>query len=432
MFSLSPRTGSGRLVKDQKNTPFFLWLVLLSGLLLAMRPLAPEAQSQAPSPSLLVYLDHDTLRSGQPIAITIWINNASASSLSQANLIFTGPDFLLLRPPGCAGAPLDRTIPLGTVAAHSTLPPTELCLDLAPSIQVGDFNLLFMLQYHWDENGQAHESLTSQEEKVSVDVLGASSLLGIPLAFSSFILPGLAFLFIAGLWIPKINDLKPDARLFSSVLISSAIIAVGLALSSVVRWAPLGLLDIGYEISLAKLAVLAMLGGGLGLLAGRSYQRWYTQRQEKEKARLITPTDDRPTILKKMLVLNPQYEGRAVQIQLKNGKSYQGAHWALSGSVIVLAAAFQIDREELPTDVAAQVKQHLKDGELEQTLENLNAVLDLIKPLDPKVVAVRNSVRPLPIKDNPPGDQAFENFDSQDVVGKMNVDVEDFKLLKIV
>jgi hypothetical protein len=432
MLSFFTQSVSDNPVKDPKNTPFFLWLVLLSGLLLASRPLGPVAQSQAPSPSLLVYLDHDTLRSGQPIAVSIWINNDSASSLSQANLIFTGPDFLLLRPAGCAGKPLDRTIPLGSIAAHSTLPPRELCLDLAPSIQVGDFNLLFMLQYQWDENGRAHESLTSQEKKVSVDVLGASSLLGVPLAFSSFILPGLAFLFIAGLWIPKINDLKPDARLFSSVLISSAIIAVGLALSAFVRWAPLGLLDIGYEISLAKLAVLALLGGLLGLLAGRGYQAWYTRQQEKEKARLIALGDKPATVLKKMLDLNPRYAGQPVQIQLKDGKSYLGAHWAASGSATVLAAAFQIDREDLPADVAAQVEQHLKNGELEQTFESLNAVLDLVKPLNPEVIAVRNFVKALPVQDNPPGDQAFAYFDSQDVVGKTNVDMEDFNLLKIV
>jgi len=398
---------------------------------------ADGAESADPSkPSFIVSLQQQTLRENEPLPLVFSLSNDSTQKLTGLQLKIYGPGFLHWRNGDCSQPPMTQPLALGDLSAQTALPPHVLCATAGSTSQVGTYNLFFTLQYQWTEGGVVHHSLVTAEKTVTVDVLGTSSVLGVPLAFASFVVPGVFFWLVLGIFkVPWATGRATDEKLALSILVS--LFCIGLALL-IRRWS-FGLawakyFDFNSDVSFAKLGVLGGTGltlGGLVVLVYASYQ-FIARRRKREL--LITPEDNEFDVVRKILKWNPKYEGASVMVRLPDKTEYLGAHWAKTDDGVFLVGGFGIVKQKLKEDMQEALRKHSDgQGKLVQKEKHLSQVLELLREEYRESVEIRSPVKQYvedKWQDIPGGYGYFKLPKSKDALIVGNRD-EDLKLLEL-
>lgn len=381
---------------------FFGGAVLLKGQ--QTRQPAPTPQLERPAPekieqpktTLSISFERATIREGEPLPVVVSFSNDSALPLTDVKLSINAPAFVELHVDNCKGTELKEPLSLGSVPASSTIKPRQLCLSLKPDLStVGTYNLLFTVEYAWKAADGAHQSAVISEKAITVDLIGTDNIVGVPLAFAGFIVPGLFFwVFLRMMKVPVALNLEADEKLILSIIVSVVCIGVAFLFSRLLGWWWLKYFDISNNINLTKLLFLALSGTLLGLVWGKVYQYRQNKKRKAEEALLIRTNDTKVVLLKKILGLNPDYTGNPVLVRLKNGDTseYVGSHWAKTVDATYLVGSFRIDSQALSDETNSALKNHQKDGHLIQTKEHLIAVLNLLPPAEAESVAVNSGI----------------------------------------
>lgn len=276
--------------------------------------------AELPKPSMLVSFERPSLRENDSVWVEILIANGSEYELTNLDLRVAGPAHFNWHADSCAGAKLETGLPLGAVQARSTLA-RRLCLKTDSEISVGEFNVLFVLQYQLQMGDRTATSFVTAEKTVKANLFGSESIAGVPLALAGFIVPGLIFWLIVG-WFkaPWGVGLPLSDKMIYSVLVSLLFIALGSQLNFLNNY-----LNIGNGISVAKLFWLAVTGCFFGVvIGGFDYLRRKAQ-QKRADERQINVGDDDSTLLRKLLTLYPNAQHPRATIRLKNGAAYLGS-----------------------------------------------------------------------------------------------------------
>lgn len=345
--------------------------------------LAPhQLEETVPKPAVFINFGDGTIRENETVQATVWLSNDSETDLVDLKLHIDAPDYVNWYETSCEGEKLSLPLPLGDLAAHTTLN-KSICLQLGPGFDVGTLNLLFIIDYGWMQESSLQKSIVTVEKTMKIDVFGADSLLGIPLAFASFLIPGLFFLLTLQILfkVPFSLNLKADERLIFSVLLSILIMAVSLWIKNSFRWSWIQILDVSQQISINKLMALATAGVFFGTLVGLIYLLYKLYQRNLENQNIIRPTDPLAQVVEKTLQLNKSYNGNRVIVQLKNEEEYIGSHYAKGNGTLYLLGEFQIDREKLEQETLQRIRKSMDaQGNLKQDRASLLRVLKALPP----------------------------------------------------
>jgi hypothetical protein len=242
---------------------------------------------------------------------------------------------------------------LGALPAHSVLAtPKTLCLQVEPASAIsGSYNLLFSVTYGQEER----TGVVTAEKALQVDLIGSEVILGVPLAFAGFVLPGLMIL-IALRWfeVPFAKDLGTEDRIIYGVILSLLLLGPFTLLARQAAPVPwIQWLDIQQEISIERLGVYIGMGLALGLALGAGY-RWYDRSRKARAAAAIEALkfrdgDGRAKLIYKALKLNNRVYKKKFYFQHNKDQSrVYGYHYALIGDFIYVFPSFQLIASRLP------------------------------------------------------------------------------------
>lgn len=263
---------------------------------------AQPKEETLPKPTLLVSFESQRIRENESLPVTVLIANESKYQLVNSDLTIDAPNFLNWHEEDCnkeAFIPL----PLGVIAPGAVVK-HKLCVEINSrnKSKVGDFNVLFTLNYSAQLENRTRTNFITSEKTVKVDVFGTDNIAGIPLAFAVFIVPGMFFWLVLRLWkIPFSLTLGVEEKLTLSVVVSIICLAFAAALnylipspeSRLLQW--IKYFDTSSEISIPKLLALAVTGAVLGVLFGIGFSLiqncLQNRRRKNEKDKLIVPNN---------------------------------------------------------------------------------------------------------------------------------------------
>jgi len=399
-----------------------LWLVLCVATLF-LSPGAPiRAQGDAdkpPQPSLQISFERDTLRENEPLPVVLWVANDSAQDLSNTQLHIAAPEFLNWHEGDCGKQEISPPLALGPIPANSSLS-RQLCAEFTDG-RVGEFNLLFTLEYEWEQAQTTYQSFVSEEKTLKTDVFGTDSLLGIPLAFAGFVVPGLVLFYVLRLCKVPLK-LASDERLIFSVAASILIMWLAWLLRGRLGWPILDHLNFSAEVSTARLVALALAGFVCGLLVSAGYAVYAglkRRKQRAEAAKQIRPDDDDATVLRKMLELNPSYDGSGVRVRTTEEEEFSGSHYAESGGYLYLAGSFFIEKQALSDEVRARISDCLDAaGELIQEPDKLLKVMEVVADVGDAPIQIRDPIERIQGVQRTPTDRERMSWPAGEVSAK--------------
>ena len=382
---------------------FFLFLPGLFHPAFSQSPAAPrqkDAQQQPtpPQPTLSVSFERSSLEIGDSILVVLQLVNNSPIALSAIHVVVDAPEFIQLQD---RQGPVSRTIDLPDLQPFSAIYRRQVIARVLAKGQVGDFNLVFTLSYKWTANKEQHEGMMVQEKPLKIGLFGTDKIIGIPLAFAQFVVPGLFFLFILRIF--KVSDGKDqgtDEKIIISVLISVLCLFLvylykGLTIH---KWSDQ--FDPGSTISIGKLFLLASGGAGLGLaVVGGWYARQEYIRRKKKKL-TFTGDETNAMLLWKALQLNPKYEGFPWQFTGKDGSVFIGSHYFETEFSYVLLGSFGIDIQYLKGKDAEKFKKYSNGDKIIQTTDGLLSILKLLGGEKTAKLTVHNTIKKVTEKGN--------------------------------
>lgn len=338
---------------------------------------------KAPKLALTVSIQNSELRFNHPVIVNILVANESGVPVSEAELFISTPGFVTVHPGRCDSEAAKSAIDLGSLPAYSTIAqPMAICLKLVTdSGDSGAFNLLIGVHYRW-EGG---EGVVSTEKPVEVDLIGTNAILGVPIAFAGFVLPGLMFL-ITLRWfgLPWAKNLGAEDKLIYSVFISLLVLGpITLAAERIQIPSWLQLLNLQQAVSIERLVLYVGIGLAFGLLFGAVY-RWDQKRKLEAEKRLnalkIAQGDSTPTLIYKALMLNPKYPAKKLRFEKKDGTDrVVGYHYALSGDALYVFSSFLLVSSRLDDEKQNPVQKALKTKDA--YLKNHKQICDLVETL---------------------------------------------------
>lgn len=313
--------------------PFILiicWIALLPNQSVAQNQ-TKELAATSPKLSLLVFFERQNVRERARVHVELLTSNESDYELTNATLAAAGPSFFKWYVDSCNGknyAPdlisESATISLGSIAVRSTLK-CQLHLQTEPTIEVGDFNSLFILRYQWKTDQGLASSFVTSEKSLKVNFLGSENVAGIPLALAGFIVPGLVFwLVIKHFGAPWSMDALSDQMIYS-VLISVVLVGAG-------TW--IKYIDVSIGISVEKLIRLVVTGLMGGIVVGFIDLCYRKKREKRALEKQITYEDSDLTLLGKLVELPTHATLPQAIIRLKDGTEYIGALGARTEMII--------------------------------------------------------------------------------------------------
>jgi hypothetical protein len=246
-------------------------LIVFAGLCILPASAAAQAADTAPKIAVVVSLQQATLRISDQAMGVLEVSNQSDVPADDARLAAGLPDFLVLHDDSCTAQPVVGAIDLGLLPAHS-VKSQAFCITLNPvTAQAGSFNVLFTITYTWGPK----TDLTTAEKSLSVDLIGSQTILGLPLAFAGFILPGLMCLLVLR-WFkaPWAVGLSGEDKLVFAVLLSIVMLVLLDLLGSLagfLGWVQF--LNFSQEVTIGRLIAYVVIGTIFGLVIGRSYRR---------------------------------------------------------------------------------------------------------------------------------------------------------------
>lgn len=165
----------------------------------------PAKEIAPPAPSLIVSFERQNVRENDCVNVELLVTNPSALELAEVSLDAVGPSFLHWYSGRCEAkkdregtnfsGPNSSPLSLGNVPAQSPMK-QELHFHSSDTIEVGEYNVLFIVHYGWKTTRGVSRSVISAEKPVKISFLGNESVAGIPLALAGFIVPGLLFLIL--------------------------------------------------------------------------------------------------------------------------------------------------------------------------------------------------------------------------------------------
>lgn len=330
---------------------WFGWLALALAFALLVFPstlVSAQEGEKRPKITLQVFLQQASLRVNDQAQVTVHLSNPTAYAVDSARLEIFAPAFVRLHRGDCSAPLQTGPLDLGTVPANSVK--TEVfCLDLdTRSARSGSFNLLFSLVYSWGEK----TDLAAVEKEVAVDLIGSETILGIPLAFAGFILPGLMLLIVLRWFkLPWAAGLSSEDRLIYSVLIS--VIPLGMVswLSGRVRLPGLvQFFNFGQQVTIAHLVGYVLLGAAVGLLIGLVYRLSRFLRKRTLDA-LVSAPPSIPQAIHTALRLNGNYKGGPVLFSnKKTAAQVKGAHCVETDERYYVFSQFRLNYDNLSAD----------------------------------------------------------------------------------
>lgn len=404
-----------------------LGILLLSLFLALVAYNKGSAQSKEETllkPTMLVSLENQRLRENESLTVTVLISNESKYELFNTELIVDAPDFLNWHEKECNEAVITREIKIGTILPNSVIK-RRFCVEINSwnKSKVGDFNILFTLNYSAQFENKTLNSFITSEKAIKVDVFGTDSIAGVPLAFAVFIVPGMFFWLVLRLWkIPFSLTLGAEEKLTLSVVFSIICLALATLLNYLIpspqfplKW--IKYFDTSSEISIPKLLALAVTGFILGMICGIAYfliqKHLQNRRREEEKSKLITTNDDEYSIVKKILLLNPDYMGMPIKVRIKDQGEFIGAHYAETVDDFYLVCSFQVETQQLPNELQKKLESY--KNRLPQNTENINSVLELIGTENKKDVKMSNPIKQ-PSGINPNLTEHFYKWKKENVI----------------
>ncbi|WP_276485672.1 hypothetical protein [Paraflavitalea pollutisoli] len=330
-----------------------------------------------PAVALAITLERGAVEIGDSIPLVVQLSNGAAIPVSNLRLSLNGPAFVSLR--SMDVAPGD-SIRLGELVPFTATNRNGLRLVVAKNALVGDFNLLFTLSYTWQQKGVVYHNQAVIEKPLHIGLLGTDKIIGIPLAFAQFIVPGLFFLSLLALVkVPFAKALDTQEKLVFSVLISVLCLFLVNYIGSTSGWSFARQLYEGNTISLEKLFYLALVGVVLGGMFWGGYEtRQYFKRIQL--ARLAFREDDKPVeLVWKALKLNPRYEGHPWMFTCKDERVYYCAHYFETDLHYILVGVYKISKGDLQPKQEEQLRQFGDGKQFYQTSRNLLKLLDYSK-----------------------------------------------------
>jgi hypothetical protein len=311
-------------------------VILICLILLLNRPPSPglddkKPDATPPKPAVQVSFERQNIRENDLVNFELLVSNDSDSALTNTSLEVAAPSFFewyatvcddkKFDPPLAFGA---TPLPLGAINARS-LARCHLQVKTKPTIEVGEFDSLFIVLYQWKTDKNTGTSFVTTEKALKVNLLGSESVAGIPLALAGFIVPGLIFWLVVKLFnVPWGMEGLGD-RMIYSVLVSVALVVAG-------TW--LKYIDVSMGVSIQKLLRLALAGLVAGVFVGGGdlALRWI--RARRLLSNQINEGDDELTLLGKLLELRTHATLAQPMLEIKDDLKYVGSLGARTEMVI--------------------------------------------------------------------------------------------------
>lgn len=375
----------------------FFWSVVSASAVFA------QTSRIQPDLNVVVAFQKDSIRLNEPLMGSIWVSNQSDVPVEKATLFFEKPEFILLHIDSCENPVQAGPVDLGALPPRSvTSQPVNFCLTLdRQSALSGKFNILVGVLYSWEQGAD----LLNVEKTLSVDLIGTDTILGIPLGFAGFVLPGLMLL-VALRWfgVPVTRNLEPIDRLIYGILLSLILLgpfswlATQPGMPTWLTW-----LDFQQQVSIERLAIFILVGLTIGLMIGSVYKGFELQkeRQARLHASLQIKTGDKAhTLIRKALLLNPKYDKNRLVFHSKNhSQKIYGYHFAVYEKSLYVFAHFQLIINLLPDELQTKVRQHVnRAGNSGLNGKNLLAVLSLLDDRHTKALIIANPVQVITLK----------------------------------
>lgn len=382
-----------------------------------------------PQATLAIFFERNSVEIGDSFFVVVQVINQSGYQLSDLQLVMDGPGFVQLN--GAQATP-NHPIRFGDLSAYSALKRNQLPLIVSSKALVGDFNLVFTLSYQWKADQLVYQSKVTAEKPLKIGLFGTDKVIGVPLAFAQFIVPGLFFLSLLGMFkIPVVQALGAHEKLIMSVLVSVVCLFLVDIIGKKSGWKWTQQLDQGGAISIEKLFLLALSGIVLGLLVLLFYYcyRWWLERQ---KAKMVFRGDETDIeLIQKALQLNPKYEGFPWQFTCKDGTTYMGSHYFETDFSYVLLAAFKIEKETLTPEEKAKIDKHSMEEKLLQTGKHLLAVIAVIDNSSKVKLSVRNPVKKIVVPD-PIDVGLFYTINKDEFRSKQHTSEKNMRLVELI
>lgn len=374
---------------------YFVFLAVLACLAASARAQAREASppSKSPKPELLVSLSHSAIREDDQFPVSIWISNDSDIGLTSLNLRISSPESLEWHDISCDGPRIPGVVALGGLAAHAAISRT-LCLKSGPVVKLGSLNILFTANFTWQNKGQSGESFVSSEKPLTVALFGTDTLGGVPLGIAGLVAPGLLFWLVVNAfgasWGPGIA--LGDKMIYS--VLASALIMIVLS--------PFPYLDTRTGLSVWKLAYLAAIGAGLGLVAGAIDWAVRRVRQDNMEAQTVRLGDDDKTVLGKLLRVYKNKSIVKTTVRLKDGRQFVGALGEERPDLVTLVGWFRVGTENKAANLVAELRRLATEKKYVELFDNavrnqfslqLSDAIKTLRAEDGQLITTGNSVR---------------------------------------
>ena len=359
------------------SAQILLSLLLLASGHLRAQTVRPQPTLDPPKPLLLVSFERQAIKEKDAIQVRVWFTNEWDQSLSNVTLHVDSPATLKWNATTCEQWKqnpnelwmVNQSLDLGSVGPNEVRP-AILCVQSGPSIDVGDFNILFAADYSWNKNSVVRHSLVTNEKPLKANLFGSDTVAGVPIALAAFIVPGLFFWLVLG-WFKfplSIGGLGLGDKLIYSVLTS-------LPLLWIVNWLKP---DPNAGISFGKLSFYAITGLSTGFVIGivawgwrwkhgRSMARERLLLKEKE----IKFGDTPQVLLGKLLNIYPGYHKPRAVLRTAAGDGYEGSLATETEEVVAIVGWFQIDQAKIIHQDKAAIVAELKNANRPIDLFNL-------------------------------------------------------------
>jgi hypothetical protein len=358
-----------------------------------------SAQEETPQPHLEITLsfEQNKIRLNAPVMVTLWVSNQSDVAVTAANLVIEKPDFILVHRDSCNNPAQTSPIDLGALPPHTIIPaPISFCLTLERQTALtGDYNILTGVLYSWEQG----TDIVSVEKPLRVDLIGTDTILGVPLGFAGFVLPGLMLL-VALRWfkVPIANDVQSADRLIYGVLLSLILLGPFSWLATqpgAPAW--MSWLDFQQQVSIERLIIFVLVGLLIGVVIGLMYfgWEWQKKRTSQFQAALQINPDDRPhTLLKKALLLNPKFGDKRILLEKKDDHTQIFAyHYAFHDKSLYVFAQFQLIISLLPSEIQEKVRRvKASAGNSQLDSSSLLSILKLLKDDHSNAFLIANPV----------------------------------------
>jgi hypothetical protein len=387
-----------------------------------------DKEIKPPQPGLTITFERSNVEIGDSILIVVQVSNSSDYNLTDLLLVMDGPGWVSLSDTGKGRA---GQIGLDEVLAYSMVARSHILVRVGTSGQVGDFNILFALQYKWKEGNNVHQGQVSVEKPLKIGLFGTDNVIGVPLAFAQFIVPGLFFLFMLRiLKVSENKDMAADEKIIVSVIVSVICLFLVDLIGKNVDWEWTKQFNLGSTISVQKLFVLALSGVFLGIVVFLvwAFFRWRRKKQQEKLA--FTGQETNAGLVYKALKLNQKYEGFPWQLSAKEGGDFICAHYFETDFSYILVGAFKIDQEKLTDEDKTKIKKHCTGVKIIQTRKHLLAVIKILGGETATLLEVRNPVKK--VTESSKTDLGrFYTLDKSELRSKSNVQEDFMKLIEL-